>query len=293
MHDFKSEFDPSDKGQMLEFMKDVVAFANSGGGLILIGVSDDGEAVGNDVGLALDLDPATLTDRIHKYTGTQFDKFSIHKREKDGMMICVYCIGQSRVPMVFKSEGSYTTTGGQNKKAFALGTTYFRHGAKSEPGNTDDLRAFVEREVESIRSAWLDGITRIVEAPIGSTVRMIPPNATDSECSDAVAIRLTKDETAKTLNVLPIDKTHPYRQKEVIEELNARLAGVTKITSHDLQCIRKRFRILEDINLCYTQKHAAPKYSSAYVDWILEQYAANVDFFKETKEQFAPKPQII
>ena len=47
----------------------------------------------------------------------------------------------------------------KQKTAFSAGTVYFRHGAKSEPGTSEDLRASLERELDRIRSSWLDGIT--------------------------------------------------------------------------------------------------------------------------------------
>jgi predicted HTH transcriptional regulator len=48
-HDFKSTFDVNAPGDWLEIIKDIVAFANSGGGTILIGVNDDGTPSGAEV----------------------------------------------------------------------------------------------------------------------------------------------------------------------------------------------------------------------------------------------------
>jgi predicted HTH transcriptional regulator len=63
--DFKSKFEIADAGDWLEIIKDIAAFANSGGGTILIGVNDDGTPSGADVAGALAIDPADLTNRIH------------------------------------------------------------------------------------------------------------------------------------------------------------------------------------------------------------------------------------
>jgi len=49
------------------------------------------------------------------------------------------------------------------RNVFSVGTVYFRHGAKSEPGTSDDLRQFLEREIEATRRTWLDGIAKVVE----------------------------------------------------------------------------------------------------------------------------------
>ena len=55
--DFKAEFH-NKLGDWLEIIKDVVAFANSGGGTVLIGVNDDGSPSGADVSVICETDPA-------------------------------------------------------------------------------------------------------------------------------------------------------------------------------------------------------------------------------------------
>lgn len=40
--DFKREFDPMSTPEWCEIIKDIVAFANSGGGVIVFGVNNDG-----------------------------------------------------------------------------------------------------------------------------------------------------------------------------------------------------------------------------------------------------------
>jgi predicted HTH transcriptional regulator len=40
--EFKAGLDPTSPGEWCELIKDLVAMANTGGGLVLIGVSDDG-----------------------------------------------------------------------------------------------------------------------------------------------------------------------------------------------------------------------------------------------------------
>jgi hypothetical protein len=84
-------------------------------------------------------------------------------------------VSAANTPLVFSQTGNYAEVNGKQKNAFLSGSIYFRHGAKSEPGNSEDLRLFIERRLQSIRREWLDGITKIVEAPSGSTVKILPP----------------------------------------------------------------------------------------------------------------------
>jgi hypothetical protein len=284
--DFKSGFH-NNLGEWLEVIKDIVAFANSGGGTILFGMNDDGTASKEDVTRILDTDPADITNKIHKYTGTQFHAFEIASAAKDGHLVCVLFVRASRIPIVFTSIGNYEPTpGARPKTAFNVGTVYFRHGAKSEPGNSDDLRGFLEREVDSIKESWLSGIAKVVEAPAGSRVAILPPESQPAGPSGVLALRLTEDPSAPQYYAIPIDTTHPYRQKEVIEVVNGKLAARRKITSHDILCIRRVFEIQKDIEFCYTLNYASPRYTDKFVDWIVEQYENDEEFFAKTKEKY-------
>jgi hypothetical protein len=66
--EFKGEFDPTDARELVEIVKDLVAIANSGGGVIVVGLTSGATPTGADVSTVLSLDPADLTNAIHKYT---------------------------------------------------------------------------------------------------------------------------------------------------------------------------------------------------------------------------------
>ena len=85
---------------------------------------------------------------------------------------------------------------------------------------------------------------------------------------------------------MPLDKTHPFRQKEVVREVNVRLAGKKSINSHDVLCIRRVYSVQKEINWCYTQNFASPRYTQQFVDWIVTQYEADPTFFEQAKMKF-------
>lgn len=283
--DFKESFDVGSNGDWLEIVKDVVAMANSGGGCIIIGLRDDGLPSGADVSSVIAVDPATLTDKIYKYTGAQFHAFAISGAVKGGATVCLIRVDGCRVPLVFSKVGTYETAPGKQKNAFSLGAIYFRHGAKSEPATMDDLRQCIEREVDRLRSSWLDGIAKVVEAPVGAQIVVVPADSPRSSPAASSSVRLTSDPAAPTVRALPIDETHPYRQKEVIIEVNRAMAGAHKISVHDILCVRRIHKVEDDPNLCFTQKYASPRYSQKFVDWIVAQYRANPEFFSDVREQ--------
>lgn len=284
--DFKSRFDAHDAGDWLEIIKDIAAFANSGGGTILVGVNNDGTPSGEDVASVLAIDPADLTNRIHKYTGTHFHGFEITECDKEGHEICALIVKSVRVPLVFTRVGTYEVAQAKQKTAFSVGTVYFRHGAKSEPGTSDDLRQFLEREVGLIKRSWLDGIAKVVEAPTGSRFAIIPPEAQGSGPSGSLPLQLTNDPNAPAYYAVPIDSTHPFRQKEVVLEVNKRLVGRRSINAHDILCIRRVFVVQKEIKFCYTQNYATPRYSEAFVDWVVQMYDEDEAFFEKTKQLF-------
>lgn len=282
--EFKSNFDSNSPAEWLEILKDIVAQANSGGGFIFIGVNDDGSLSGADIQKLLSIDPADITNKIHKYTGNHFHAFEITECEKVNQKIGVIAVRASRIPLVFSAVGNYEVSPGKQKNVFSLGTVYFRHGAKSEPGNSEDLRLFMERELESIRHAWLSGISKVVEAPTGSRIAILPPETQPSGPSGVLPIRLTDDPNVQSYYAVPIDSTHPYRQKEVIKAVNVLLGGSMAINTHDILCVRRAYSIQKNINFCYTQNYATPRYSQAFVGWIVEQYNADATFFQKAKE---------
>ena len=122
------------------------------------------------------VDPAKITDAIYKYTDCQFQNFELKRVSKSGHELWGLIIGSAAMPVVFSQTGNYLDLSGKQRNAFSGGTVYFRHGAKSEVGNSEDLRLFIERHLDFVRSEWLDGISKVVEAPSGSVIQILPPD---------------------------------------------------------------------------------------------------------------------
>lgn len=284
--------------------------ANSGGGCIVVGVTDDGAISESDVNPLLAVDPADMTNRIHSYTDLHFSAFEIIKGIRSGQVVAVINIHAARIPIVFTAHGGYAAVGGQ-KAAFVKGSVYFRHGAKSEPGTTDDLRLSIERELELVKGFWLDGIGKVMAAPAGSTVQIVQhdytlldspdatpvrlttedgsptfaiENVTLRDTAGATAIRLTNDANAPTLSVMQADKLYPYRQKELVKRLAERLEGRVTVSGHDLQCVRRMHQVDDDPMLSYAAQHSPRKYTEAFVDWLVEQLSADPLFFQKARD---------
>jgi hypothetical protein len=282
--DFKSRFDPSHKGELLEIVKDIAAMANSGGGVVLFGLNNDGSPSGADLSALRAYDSAKLTDAIYKYTDCQFQDFRLCECQKLGRDVVALTIGTIAVPMVFSQTGNYQDANKQQRNAFVGGTVYFRHGTKSEPGNSDDLRQFIERRLEVVRRAWLEGIAVVVEAPPGSVFQIVDPASIHpGAVSGSREVRLTNDPAAPAVSMPDIDVQWPFRQKEVVAEVNRLLDGERTVKGYNIQCARKAHDIDADPVFCYRQKHASAKFSRAFVDWLVGQFHADQTFFEKSK----------
>ncbi len=281
--DFKSAFDAASPRDWLELIKDIAAFANSGGGVILVGLNDEGVPSGFDVTPLLAVDPADIGNKIHKYT-EQHLQVEFQEAVKAGQKICAIIIPGVRVPIVFTRVGETELPDGKKKTSFALGAVYFRHGAKSEPGVTEDLRLFLERELERNRSAWLTGIAQVMSAPEGSRIIVVHSNSGENSQQN-LPIHLTTDKNAPSFFAVPLDETHPYRQKDLLAVINSRLGG-KQINAHDIKCMRRVYSIDKDPNRCYTQSYASPRYSLELATWIVQQHEDNPHFFEEARASF-------
>lgn len=289
--DFKREFDPRSPAAWCEMVKDIVAMANSGGGFVVIGVEDDGQAASTDIQSALQLDPAILTDKVRKYTGVQFGSFSLHDLQARGRQVLVLEIGASPYPMPFVNVGTYSIADNKQKTAFSVGQVYFRHGAKSEPGLIDDFRAFVDREVSRQREEWLGNIRKVVEAPTGSVVSIQAPTI-DQGAAAAIPARLVNAPDATPVLWRNPDDTHPHRQKEALAEINRRIQGKGHINQFDIQLVRRHFAMEGDPNLVYKPRYGSVQYSPAYVDWVVEEFEKDQEFFHRLREKARVPPTI-
>jgi hypothetical protein len=287
--DFKTGFDPALTGDWCELIKDVVAMANSGGGCIIIGLNDDGKPSGESVAAVCSLDSADIGNKIHKYTGHHFAEFVIERREVDGSEVAVMTIGGVRLPIIFSVPGEYEWPAGKKKSAFSKGTIYFRHGAKSEPGTTEDLRAALERELERVRGFWLDGITKMVQAPPEAQIQIVTPTVSLGK-EAGQAIRLTTKAEGPEFRVVDNDQLYPYRAKELKQRMSEVL-GPSVATPYDIQLVRKQFGVDEDPNFSYKGRFGSRQYSEAFVDWLAEDYQKDQQFFHKVRELARSRPR--
>jgi hypothetical protein len=284
--DFKRAFDPANAGEWCELIKDVVAMANTGGGVIMIGLDNGGAPSGEDVSAVLEIDHATIVDKLKKYTGQQFGDIEIHGVAKEGATVAAMEVGAVEVPMVFENVGTYAVSARRQKTAFARGTVYFRHGAKSEPGTTEDIRKAIERRVNAIRSDWLDGVRKVVTAPHGSSVAILSGEVRESASPDASPVRFVDDPNAPGYRLMSHDTKYPYRQKELIQVVNEMLPEGVEINTYDVLAVRRAHNIDANLKYQYSLRYGSPQYSQDFAEWLVDRHQANPAFFAEARKTY-------
>lgn len=291
--EFKREFDVNSPAAWCEVIKDIVAFANSDGGIIVFGVNNDGSASGFDLSLVLNLDLANITNKRLSYTNHQFEGIEIIEVERAGSKIAAFIISGTDMPIPFVRPGTYDAGGGKQKSAFAQGTVYFRHSAKSEPGNYEDFRKWRDGALEKVRSEWLGGIRKVVEAPVGHAITVVsspPSSKAGAPRLEGMAITAKLSAGPGAVQFVPqnTEEIWPYRQKDLLERINKELSMQPSVNGHDILCINSSLNVLKAHPEFAYKPHrlASPQYNDKYANWIIAQYKADPRYFQRMREEY-------
>jgi hypothetical protein len=260
--EFQERFDVASPRDWDELVKDISAMANSGGGVILF----SGDAP---------LDSAIIADQLHRYTDSHFANFEIQVATKEGKPVVALIIGESISPIVFTSPGT----------SFAKGSVYFRHGAKSEPATTEDLAAAIDRRMTMVRKTWLSAVRHVVQPATIAAPPQLPPEIRDSDAPDAVPVRVVDDPRAPAYRVIDYDRTHPFRQKEVLVALRERISGL-RINQFDLLAVRKAHGIDSKPEFVHKPAFGSNQYSERFLDWLQRRIESDPYFVEEARARY-------
>jgi len=254
--------------------------ANSGGGVIVL------------AGVA-GADEELIHERLTEYAEPEFEGLTVESVTRDGRPATAIVVeGVRNAPLVFVRGGRYRDAEGVEHVAFPRGGLYFRHGAKSEAATGEDVRDFIRRQLEATRTQWLANIRQVMHAPDGAEVAVIETAERDEEGRPTL-IRLTTDPHAPLYGQVDPDSSHPYRQKEVIREVNARL-GEGTVIAFDVLSVRRVYAITEETRpeFVHVPKFGSPQYSDAFVDWLVTEHGRDAGFFARAKAKYlATRPR--
>jgi hypothetical protein len=254
---------------VVEVVRDIAAMANSGGGVVVL----DGIA---------GADEELIHEQLAEYAEPEFEAFSLETITRDGRPSTAIVVeGAVGSPLVFSKPGR-----ARDGVAFARGGLYFRHGGKSEPATGLDVRDFINRQLDATRTQWLRNIRAVMHAPGGAEVAVVETAERDEEGRPTL-IRLTTDPHAPLYGQVDPDRSHPYRQKEVIREVNARMDGAN-VNAFDVLSVRRVHAITEETRpeFVHVPKFGSPQYSDAFVDWLIAEHQRDPQFFPRAKAAY-------
>ncbi|MFF0828145.1 ATP-binding protein [Brevibacillus sp. NPDC003359] len=135
--DYKRDIHLNPNNSFANLLKDIIAFANSGGGWLVLGVDDNCSIIG----VEHKIDPTSLGEKIISVTGEQllFDLnyYSIYK-ETEKIVGLLYVHDAEKVivsPVNLNND--------KGKPIVSENTIYYRRNASSIKANTDDLNSLI------------------------------------------------------------------------------------------------------------------------------------------------------
>jgi len=251
-------FDPDDPADWDAFVADVAALANSGGGAVVVG-GDNGVL---DAGaVAAELSRRTDDDRPGLVTVTPS---APEPAEHDGATRTVVLVAAATVSPLLLD-----------------GRVLVRHGARTEPARAADLERFVAREVRRARREWLGEMAKVTRAPAGSQVVVVPPGVSPPvQVEVAEEFRVVDDPKAPALGRTDFDRTHPYREVDVVRLVSTEL-GAGAVRHYDVQCVRRVYDVDRQEKWFHRPKFGSPQYSQAFVDWLVSSARNDGGFFTD------------
>ncbi|HDR7356090.1 TPA: ATP-binding protein [Bacillus wiedmannii] len=138
--DYKREIHISPNSAFANLLKDILAFANSGGGWLVLGVNDDAEIVG----LQNKIDTTSLGSKISSAIGEQimFDLnyYNIPQGELDILVGLLYVYDPEKVLVAPKD-----LNGDKGKPIISENTIYYRRNSSSIKANIKDLNSLIHK----------------------------------------------------------------------------------------------------------------------------------------------------
>jgi hypothetical protein len=273
---FVESFSTSSDRDWCELIRDVAAVANSGGGTILIRCQIGDKSSDPHCPRTIDLAASDVVHRLALHTDDSYADIRVQAVDRDSQPVVEIHVGAARFPLGFTKAGVYRDAAEppQEHQVFAAGSFYFRHGRESLPGNSADMRDFFERPLSAMRNKWLREFRRAVDAPLEDELL--------TSAANLKPVRIVNDPDAPPLHPQDVDRLYPWRQKDLVRELNHRL-GRHALNSYDIQATRRQHHLDDRPEFVFRLEGAGRRYSPAVADWIMDQYEHDPTFFQQAR----------
>lgn len=128
----------------------------------------------------------------------------------------------------------------------------------------------------------MKGIRKVVEAPPGSEVRIMTALPM-SKAPGTPGIRIGTDPGLPEVRIQDPDSYYKHRRKDVVRIFNERVRPPAPINGFDIHCVRNVHDVDSNQKFFWNPKFAAAQYSDDFINWLVEQYRSNPEFFVDAR----------
>jgi len=201
----KLTVDLDDPASRMQLVKELVAFANTQGGSLHVGVADDGSRPGIDADLAGKLDPSRLCDVVNSYIHPDHLEIDVVPESSDDSERTVVRISVRRYPsppIVIAKQGNYQGTDGNQPSAFRVGDVLVRKGTKVERAARPDYQNWIQESAEAARRLLMERVALITRMPEGASLQVVTEDEEIDEPSSLLArsLRAWRRDSSKLLS---------------------------------------------------------------------------------------------
>ena len=201
--------------------------ANSGGGVVAFGVSDDGKLVGCFDDVAKLLDPASITSKMRRYSPTARIETICVGFDYQGNGFCFLCIKAADKVIVFDSNCSVPKESSpkHQEQIFGRGIVYIRGSGGNTEASQFDLTELIDRISEQRVKRFVARIEQVAALPNETELIARHPSSPDSGYllqgkGTGIPVRITDHPDALPVSVVEtIDPEAPF------SSLDAEIAG--------------------------------------------------------------------
>ncbi len=197
--DYKEAFTPEHEKGWLDLNIDVVAFANTHGGFLDLGVKDKTyELVGlSEEAFQKLADIKSLLEKLNRYIQPKLSSVRSKAKEIEGKKIVVIYVPQSKFKThVFVTNADIKYPSGKVETVIRQGTVYVRKAGSNQILTADDFEELIHRRLSQLKEKMLDGIARVVKADENQEVVIVSTDKTGNgerykvtDASDAIPVK--------------------------------------------------------------------------------------------------------
>lgn len=168
----KARLDLANSADKLKLVAEVVAMANAEGGVIRVGVTDDGTESGVSPDLASRFDPARVADLVDSFTTPDHVEITISTTlVSTGQVVDLAVERFADPPLVMCKDGNFED-GGRQQFVFRKGDVLVRRGTRAQRAARGDYSLWTRQACDTARRTLLDRVAFVADLPEGAQLQV-------------------------------------------------------------------------------------------------------------------------